>query len=260
MGFLDIFNTILYEPILNLLFWFVDVIPGGDFGLAIVLTTIIVRLILFVPSMSQIKSQRAMQDVQPKIEAIRKQYANDREEMGRQLMQFYKQNKINPLSSCLPLLIQLPILIALYQVFIGGLNTNPDTHLLVADQLDHLYGALRATFASQPVEATLFGLVDLTAKHNIIIAALAAVLQWWQARSLMSRRTPSANTKANSAQMMSQQFAQYLLPAMTFIFGYQFPAGLGLYWVVSTIFSIVQQMIFFRRHTPPAAPPDAVTG
>ncbi|MDP3965036.1 MAG: YidC/Oxa1 family membrane protein insertase [bacterium] len=242
----ELFNTILFEPIFNLLVAVYQYLPPHDLGVSIIIVTLILKIVLFFPSWSSIKSQQVMQEIQPKIDALRKKYEHNREELSRQLMAFYKENKVNPFSSCLPLLIQFPILIALYQVFITVARTDPTTGILAAEQLEHLYGSLKEMFTTTPINTTFLGLVDLAATRNYVLAALAAVLQLWQSRMMLgSHKQKSGN---NMAQAMSRQMV-YFMPVITFIFGVSFPAGLTLYWATSTAFQILQQYLFFRRRS-----------
>jgi len=241
---IQLFNTILFEPILNFLMATYHYLPPHDLGTSIIVVTIILKLLLFIPSWSSIKSQQAMQEIQPKLDALKKKYENNKEELSRQLLTFYKENKINPLSSCLPVLIQFPILIALYQVFIAVARTHTDTGLLAADQLEHLYSGLRRFFTDVPINTVFIGLLDLKAK-NYVMAGIAAVLQFWQTRMLMKNSKTTAGTK-NLAQSMSRQMA-YTMPIITFIFGASVPSGLALYWAVSTLFQVGQQYMFLRR-------------
>ena len=120
----NLFHAFLYAPILNLLVFLYNIVPGHDLGVAIILLTIIIKLVLLPLSKQSIKSQKSLQDLQPKIDAIKAQYANNKEEMGRAMMNLYKENKVNPFSSCLPLLIQLPFFFAVFRV-LGMIN---ETH------------------------------------------------------------------------------------------------------------------------------------
>ncbi len=118
-----IFNDFLYRPLFNILVFFYNIVPGHDFGLAIILITFLIRLILFPLSRKSIKSRKDLEELQPKIKAIQQKY-KDKSEQAKYLMTVYKEHKVNPASGCLPLLIQLPILFALYRVFIGGTDPN----------------------------------------------------------------------------------------------------------------------------------------
>lgn len=244
----QLFNTFLYEPILNTLFYLYHVVPGGDFGVAIILVTIIIKLVLFWPSLSALKAQKSLQDTQPQIEEIKRKYKDNKEELGRQLMDFYKKNKVNPFSSCLPMLIQLPILIALYRVFLQGLEVDPQTHLLAAEQVNHLYGSLQTIYQTTPIKTTFLGFVELSKNHNIYLAVLAGLAQYASSKFFSTKKpvVKSAGSKDENITAMMNKQLLYMMPIMAVIFGYQFPAGLSLYWLVTTLFTLVQQLYFFR--------------
>ena len=118
----QLFNVFLYQPILNALVFIYNFVPGHDLGVAIIVITILIKLIFYPFSLKSIKSQKALQDIQPKIEALKNQYKNQKEKLGQEMMKLYKEEKVSPFSSCLPLLIQLPFLIAVYEVFRTGLT------------------------------------------------------------------------------------------------------------------------------------------
>lgn len=247
---IEFFNTVLYEPLFNGLIYLYHTLPGKDIGVAIIVLTIIIKLILFFPSLSAIKSQKALQEVQPKLEELKKKYKDNREELGRQMMKFYKENKVSPFSSCLPLLIQLPILIALYRVFFGGLTaTDPETGILLEGQLQHLYGYLRDVYSSTPINTLFLGFVDMAKNGNYILAFLAGGLQFWQGKMMIIQKAaikiPGSKDENKTAAINRQMM--YFMPVITVIFGIQFPAGLTLYWAVSTLFQIGQQYYFFRK-------------
>ncbi|MFH0952273.1 MAG: YidC/Oxa1 family membrane protein insertase [Patescibacteria group bacterium] len=243
-----LFNTILYEPLFNALMFLNYYLPGKDLGIAIIILTLAIKFILYIPSLAAIKQQKAVQDIQPKLDALKKKYKDNKEELSKQLIQFYKQNKVNPLSSCLPILLQLIVLFALYRVFFSGLHTDPETGLIVGDQLNHLYGALRDIYATTPLNQMFIGFVDLSKNHNVILAIIAGGFQFIQSRMMMSRRPPKVkgagdeNMVARTSQSMT-----YFLPLITIYFAYLFPAGLALYWVVSTLFTLFQQLLYFKK-------------
>lgn len=249
MGIGSLFETILYEPLLNgLMFLYVHL--GQDMGIAIIVLTVLIKLLLFQPSMAQLKAQRSLQSTQPKLRELQAKHKGDREAYSKAVLQFYKENKVNPLSSCLPLLIQLPILIALYQVFIAGVVTDPASGLLKAEKLNNLYGSLQATFQSTPIHSTLLGFVNLAESRNVVLAVLAAVATFWQAKMLMTKRPPKeagtgGTDEARIATM--NQSTLYVMPVATLIFALSFPTGLSLYWLVSTLFQVVVQYYFLRR-------------
>lgn len=248
---IDFFYTVLYEPLFNGLMFIYKEVPGIDLGVAIIILTIIIKLVLFWPSLSSIKAQKNLQEIQPKLDEIKKRYANNKEEQSKQLMKFYKENKVNPFSSCLPLLIQLPILWALYRVFWNGLQPDPETGILAADQINHLYGYLKEYFTTASINTSFLGFVDLSATKNIALALLAGAAQFFQTRMIMAKkkRDEIPNKKGAKDEKLASTMTKqmmYFMPVITVIFGYQFPAGLTLYWLTSTLLMIAQQAIFVR--------------
>lgn len=233
-----IFNDFLYRPLFNILVFFYNIIPGHDFGVAIILVTLLIRLILFPLSRKGIKSQKALRDLQPKIKGIQKKY-KDKEEQAREMMNFYKENKVNPASGCLPLLIQLPVLIALYRVFIAG--TNPDN-------LSLLY-----SFIGNPgfLKASFLGLLDLSVPSTVL-AILAGIFQFIQGKVMFkasSLGAQSADQKVGFQKTMSRQMT-YFMPLITVFIALKFPAGLALYWVVSTLFGTGEYLLINRKGSP----------
>ena len=130
------FNVILYQPLFNALVLLYEHIPGNDFGIAIIVLTILTKLVISPFAVQGIKSQKVLQELQPKVQEIQKKFKEDKEKQAKALMELYKNEKINPLSGCLPLLIQLPIFIALYRLFWNGFQ---------AEQMQYLY-----SFVSNP--------------------------------------------------------------------------------------------------------------
>lgn len=245
---MSIFDTILYNPLFSALIWLYRSVPGHDLGVAIIILTLATKALLAYPSYRAIKSQRELQQIQPKLEALKAKYKDNRQALGQKLMEFYKEHKVNPLSSCLPTLIQLPILIILYRVFISGLTTDAATGLLSADQVSHLYEPLRTIFTTEPLNTVGFGFLQLGATKNIALALITGALQFWQSKMLISQRAPVKTSGArdeNLAAGMSRQMT-YLFPLFTAYFAYLFPTGLALYWLVSTLFQIGQQYFILR--------------
>ncbi|MFA6253213.1 MAG: YidC/Oxa1 family membrane protein insertase [Patescibacteria group bacterium] len=227
------FYTIFYQPIYNLLIFLYNLVPGKDLGVAIILITLVIRLALYPFSQKAIKSQKELQTIQPEIEKIKEKYKDDKEKMAPELMALYKERKINPFSSCLPTLIQLPFLIALYQVFLNGLTK------------DNSNGALYS-FVQNPGQLNIiaFGFINLASK-NWIIAILAGVAQFWQSKMLMGKSQQTGMSKIMTNQMI------YFMPIFTIVIGGNLPAGLTLYWLFTTLFSILQQymVLGFKKKT-----------
>ncbi|MEK7607299.1 MAG: YidC/Oxa1 family membrane protein insertase [Patescibacteria group bacterium] len=234
---IQLYHVIFYQPIFNALIWLYNVIPGHDIGAAIILLTLLVRVLIFPLTLGSLRSQRALQALQPQMNALREQYKNEKEKLAKATMQLYAKEKVNPMSSCLPLIFQLPIFIALYQALIAGLN---------GKELDTLY-----SFIAHPeaIGTIAFGFVDL-AKANIWIALLAGATQFWQAKSLTHTQQPKAAGAKDEAMlsMMNKQML-YMMPAMTVFIGAGLPGGLSLYWLVSNIFTVLQQKMFLKPTT-----------
>lgn len=251
--FTDLYHAVLYQPLLNALIFLYHYL-GKDMGLAIILLTVLIKGILFYPSISQLRSQRKLQESQGKLKELKEKYKNDKEGYSRAVLDFYKQNKVNPLSSCLPLLLQLIILIPLYRVFIGGIITDQSTGLLIAKELAFLYEPLQNIYSTLSIHSISFGIVDVTKSHNAILAVLAAAATFWQSRMLIVQGPPrvaGAGGKDEGQAASINKSMMYLTPLFTLYFAYQFPAGLALYWLASTIFQVGQQWYFLRRHPHP---------
>lgn len=228
----SIFHSILYRPLFNFFVELYNILPGHDVGLVIVVITILLRLVVYPLTSSSIKAQRSMQALQPKLEALKKEHKDDQQKMAQATMELYRNNKINPLSSCLPLLVQLPILLALYWVMRDGLtSTNLNAQLY--------------SFVANPgtINPFTFGHFSLLTP-SIWLAILAGGAQFLQAKT-MSRQMPPKNAGEGSkdesmAAMMNKQML-YMMPVMTVLIGFRLPAGLTLYWFWSTILMAAQQ-------------------
>jgi len=233
----NIFNLVFYQPILNLVVFIYNILPGHDLGIVIIILTVLIKLLLYPLSQKSIKSQKELQDLQPKINEIKIKYANNKEEQGRAMLNIYKEHKINPFSSCLPLLIQLPFLWAIFAVFRSPLQNGA---------LDYVYSFI---YRPEMIDSFgFFGLLDLS-KRSIVLAVLAGLAQFWQAKMMMAKR-PIIKAEAlkdeDMSAIMSKQMT-YMMPLLTIFIGITLPSGLALYWLVTTIFQIVQQMIIFNK-------------
>lgn len=244
---MSLFHTILYQPIFNFFVGLYNVIPGHDVGLVIIIITVIVRAIIYPLTSKSIKAQKSVQELQPKVDAIKKEYANDQQKQAAALMAVYKDNKVNPFASCLPLLIQLPILIALYTVL-------RDT--LMADK----FAAELYSFVTNPgtLNSVSFGFLDLSQK-NYILAVLAGAATFWQTRMMLSKQPPkNAGTGAKDESMMATMNKQmmYFMPVMTAFICISLPSGLALYWLFSTLLTIAQQAFLMRGDKKDGTPTD----
>lgn len=230
------FTTFFFQPIFNLLIVLYNIIPGHDFGLVIIIFTIVIKLILLPLTKKQLKSQKALQDLQPKMEEIKVKYADKKEEMGKEMMKLYQENKVNPFSSCLPLIIQLPILFAVFKIFREGFQNG---------SLDLVY-----SFISRPesINTIAFGFVDLS-NPNAYLAVMAGIAQFFQAKMLIIKKPAvkgSGSKDEGMAAIMNKQML-YFLPVFTVIICLSLPGALPLYWFVTTVFTIAQQVYMFKK-------------
>ena len=229
----NIFNILLYQPLFNLLVLFYNHIPGHDFGIAIILLTFVIRIILLPISIKATNSQSALQKLQPKIKEAQEKYKEDKEKQAKEILNIYKQEKINPFSGILLAIIQLPILIALYKVFWQGLNPS---------ELSNLYGFV---FSPGNINAIFLGIIDLS-KANFYLAILAGATQFFQTKMLLPKKVNAKLKNAEFSDLMQKQMT-YFFPVFTIIILLGLPSALGLYWTVSGLFSVAQQYVILKK-------------
>jgi len=240
-----VWGTFLYQPIYNSLIYLISIVPNYNLGLAIILLTIILRSILFIPSQRGLESQKKLQELQPKIKKLQEKYKNNQEKIAQETFALYKEYKVNPFGSCLPLLLQLPILIALFYVIRTGLN--PDNVYL-------LYQPLKG-FDLSIIDSNFFGLLNLQERNIFVLPLIVASLQYFQLKLSMAikskkKEEPTKNNKKNgkgNEMQMASKTMVYIMPVMIALFTASVPAGVGLYWGTSTTFGILQQLYVNKR-------------
>lgn len=236
---MNIFNLVLFQPLFNALIFLYQVLPGKDFGVAIIVLTILVRLLLFPLMKRSIKSQKVLSKLQPKIKEIQEKYKDDKEQQVKELNQLYQGEEINPFSGCLLLLIQLPILIALYRVFWYGVD---------ADKMNLLY-----SFVSNPGEVSPFflGIINLT-ESNTGLALLAGILQFFQTKTLLPKEESNkAKDKESQFTEIMQKQSLFLFPLSTVLILWKLPSAVSLYWIITALFSICQQHLVLKTKDEP---------
>ena len=235
-----------------ILSFFYDIIP--TYGIAIILLTLLVSFLLFPLTLKQTRSMKAMQEIQPEVKRIQKEYKDNREEMQKQVMALYQERGVNPAAGCLPLLLQMPIWFALFQVLrvapemVDGVATGNLTgtaisetsnlgQALLADNIDfmgmHLLETPGQAFAGS-------GLPD--AVPYIILVLIVIVAGYYQTRQTTKRAAASGQMQTQPAGM---QTAMKIMPIMFGVFSWNFPAGLVLYFATSNLFRIGQQAVIF---------------
>ena len=221
---MSIFNELLFRPLFNITVFLYNVLPWNDFGLAIVLLTVIIKLVFYPLTKKSLQSQKKLNELNPKIQQIKEKYKNNPKAQSEATLALYKENNINPIAGCLPLLIQIPIIFGLYRAIVEGLKP---------DSLNSLYG-----FIQNPgtINQISFGFIEIASKMPLM-AVITGGLQFIQSRkssAQMKSSEASPQMKALNSQML------YFFPVMIIIIGWNLPAGLLLYWLATTAFSIVE--------------------
>jgi YidC/Oxa1 family membrane protein insertase len=230
-GIAYLYNLIIFIPLYNGLIGLIDIFPWMDAGVAIIVFTIIIRLILFPLSRKSIKTQIRMREIQPEIASVQKKYTNKQEQMQK-TMELYKKHNIKPLGGTLVLFIQLPILLGLYYVFARSGLPIVDTNILYY-------------FVHTPsINMNFIGLLDIS-KTSITMAAIAALSQYLQLRFSLASQ-PATTGVDNPAAAMSRQM-RYIMPVMIFVIAFRFPAAISLYWTIGNLFMLGQEL-FVRFH------------
>ena len=222
--------SIIYNLLGSILSLIFDVVQS--YGWAIILFTILVKVILLPLTIKQTKSTKAMQDIQPKIQQIQEKYKNKPEKQQQQqqeMMDLYKEANINPLSGCLPLLIQLPILLGLFAVLREPWNYGLFESKAAFEAADTSFLWLSSLTQTGDFGAILRGQISI---ENLILAVLSGVTSYMMQKSM---------TTGDPQQAQAMQTMTIVMTVMSFIWGYTFPAGLAVYWIVSNLFSIAQQ-------------------
>ncbi len=228
----QIFYLFIYQPLFNLLIFLYDAIPFFDLGMAVIVLTLIIKGLLYPLGIKAARSQKEMEEIQPEVKKIQEKYKENKEKQAKLIMELYKEKKVNPFSGMLPLFVQLPILISLFQIFRRGLE---------AEEMKHLY-----SFISSPeiVNYSFLGIVDLSSP-NIVLAIIAAAGQYFQMKMTMVKK--KKGEKEDTAKAIQSQMI-YFLPGFTFMILLNIPSVVGLYWVVTVAFSVFQQYIIKKEN------------
>jgi len=236
---INTFNSLIYRPLFNALVLLYQFLPGQDFGIAIIVLTILIKMLFYPLAAQAIKSQKALAELQSKVQEIQNNYKNDKGKQAKEIIALYQKEKINPFSGFLPLLIQLPILIGLFQIFMRGFGP---------EQMIYLYD-----FTPNPGQANLsfLGLLNL-AKPNLLLAVLAGACQFFQTKMLTPLKKNGGGQSSNKkgrpdfSSIMQKQML-YFLPVFTVFILWRLPSAIGLYWLVTSLFTIVQQRFIIKK-------------
>lgn len=257
----NLFDAFLIIPILNLLVVFYKFFEAikipGTFGFALIALTLLIRLILHPLTSAQLKSSRKLSKLKPKMDALQALYKDDKQRLHQEQLNLYKEAGINPAAGCLPLLLQMPILLGLYNLFLNLLNDN--TQVVVESINKVIYAPV---LHINSLNLSFFGL-DLTHKPSqwqqfgwwlLLVPVITAVLQYIQTKTMMPTPEPvkaieKTDNKKNGEDMsaMMQKQMTIMMPLMIGFFAYSFPVGLAFYWNTFTIFGIIQQYYLNKK-------------
>lgn len=238
-----LYHAVIYQPLLNGLYFIYAVIPYHDLGLAIIVLTVAVRLILHRSTVQTLRSQKAMAAIQPRLKEIQQRFKDNKEEQTKQTLALYREHGVHPLSGCLPILVQFPVLFGLFQVFYRGITSNGETLL---------YSFIPDVGPFNPIS---FGLFDL-ASRSIVLSIAAGLSQFVQTK-MMNKMTagPAAGKTGDFANALKFQ-TTYFLPLVIAGISWSLPSAVALYWTIFNILAIVQQLwiqrIFENERSPSA--------
>jgi YidC/Oxa1 family membrane protein insertase len=236
------FHQLFYKPMYNILVFILDILPTHDVALAVIVLTVFIKIVLLPLSHKMFKTQIIQRKIQPLINKIQEEYKDNRQMLGVKMLEIYKEYKLNPFSSILLMIIQIPIVFALYFVFANGGLPN----INMAD----LYSF---TPNVDTINHILYG-VDFT-KANIMVGLLAALFQYIQIRLSLQNMTPVDKNKPNKdlkpEEMMQKQMGfmmKYFIPILIFVASLKVSAAVALYWIVSSVFMIAQELYFRNKY------------
>lgn len=242
--FTKVFRTFITRPLFNALIFVASWVPGHNLGVAVLFLTLLIKLLLLIPNQHALQGQKKLQDLQPRMEEIKKKFPSDPTRVQEETMKLWKEMKINPLQSCLPTLLQLPILIGLFYVIRDGAHIAISRHLIYS-----FYSDLPALFFT----TTLFG-IDLLKPEIYVMPVLLVILQFIQMKMMMSKKKSKdeiivkpVGKKSWIPELDQQTIMMYILPFMIGYFAFTFPAAVSIYWAASTLFGIVQQWFVLRK-------------
>uniref|UniRef100_A0A832DRP5 Membrane protein insertase YidC n=1 Tax=candidate division WWE3 bacterium TaxID=2053526 RepID=A0A832DRP5_UNCKA len=223
---MNIWEALFITPLTTALLFFYDIL-GENLGLAIIVLTVVLRIVLYPMSVPALRSMKIQRDIKPELDRLKNKYKGDRQKLAVAQMELFKQKGVNPFAGCLPQILQLIILIALYTVFMSNLKNG---------ELNHQ-----------------FLLWDLSARDPYFVFPVLAAVSQFVLSKMMLPVVSQEHEAAHQAKDKKEDFASafqrqnlFLFPVLTLVLGFQFPAGLMLYWFISTLLQIPQQWLVMR--------------
>jgi len=225
--FSKIWNDLIFQPLFNILILIISFSPNLNLGFAIIILTLIIRAVLHKQNKKAMIAQKKLSKIQPKLNEIRNKYKNDQQKLAQETLKIWSQEKINPLSSLTPMLVQFPVLIGLFYVIQGVLNL--DNQYLIYDVLSNI--------KLSDISTQFTSLIDLRESNKIVLPIIVASLQFTQ----MYMTLPKSTESTDNTQKSIQNGMLYFMPALIAVVTASLPSGVGLYWGTSTLVGILQQ-------------------
>lgn len=235
----SLFNLVVYNPLYNALVGLINLIPWADAGVIIIIFTIFVRLILFPLSKASVRTQIKMKEIEPELNRLKEQYKDNKQKQAEEMMALYKKNQINPFSGFFLIFLQIPIIIALYYIFLKGGLPNFDSNLL--------YSFIPTP---SPISMHFFGFFDIGTK-SIFLAILAGISQFFQVRLSMPAIKKDTNATPSFGQDLAKSMniqMRYVMPVVIAFVAYSVSGAVALYWITSNLFTIGQEIVVRRQH------------
>lgn len=229
----QIYHLVLYQPLFNALILIYNFLPIHDLGVSIIILTILIRIILYPLILHSLKSQRKLSELQVKIKEAQEKFKDDKEMQMREIAAIYQREKINPLSWFSGILIQIPILFTLYQVFLKSFQI---------EEMKSLYSFISPPASIGPI---FLGYFDLS-RPNLMLAVLAGVIQFFQFR--MEGEVISKKNSSNQSPNVFQKQMTYFFSVFTLLILLRLPSAIAIYWITTTVFSVFQQYLFAKKY------------
>lgn len=258
------FTTLIVQPIFNILVVIYALLPGHNFGMAIIVFTILVRLAMWPLVKKQLYHAKAMRDLQPELKRIKKAAKGDKQKESTMTMELYKERQINPFASIGLIIIQLPVIIALYSAITRIVKDPSVINSFTYSWVENLSWLKELGSDISKFDNSLFGFIDLTKPAlaaggglympAFILVALSAVAQFYQGKQLLPQnkdakklrdilKDASSGKQADQGEMAAatSRFTQFMIPGFVFVFTIGLPAALPLYWLTTSLVAIMQQ-------------------
>ncbi len=227
---------------------------GLAWALSIVGLVVVIRILLIPLFVKQIKAQRNLQLIQPQMKEIQKKYAGDREKQSEEMMKLYRETGTNPLASCLPVLLQMPIFFALFQVLQGIATENPQGVFKWEQYADLLEQARQASIFGAPLYGTFVNAAETPDPGATRVVSIILILLMTATTFLTQRQLVVKNVAADNPMVKQQKIMMYVFPIMFAVFGINFPIGVLIYWFTTNLWSMGQQFYVIRNNPVPNTP------